>query len=94
MRSRSYDTASNIYTAITSDKILREYTVVITGRYGPTGKTTLCKLLVNAGINAIEISEILNNRIIYLDKNSNDILIDDDNKIVLVVLNRLRSAIE
>lgn len=94
MRSRSYDTASNIYSAIVSNQTLREYTVVITGRYGPTGKTTLCKLLVNAGINAIEISETLNNRVIYLYKNDNDVLIDDDNKIVLVVLNRIRSNIE
>ena len=94
MRSRSYDTASNIYSAIVSNQTLREYTVVIAGRYGPTGKTTLCKLLVNAGINAIEISETLNNRVTYLYKNDNDVLIDDDNKIVLVVLNRIRSNIE
>lgn len=90
MRSRTYETASIICREIMNDQTLKDYTVIITGKPGPTGKTTLCKLLVNAGINAIEISELLYTNVAYLLENDNMVTIDDEDKIVLVILNRLR----
>ena len=90
MRSRTYETASIICREIIKDQTLKDYTVIITGKLGPTGKTTLCRLLVNAGINAIEISELLYTNVVYLLENDNMVTIDDENKIVLVILNRLR----
>ena len=90
MRSRTYETASIICRKIMNDQTLKDYTVIITGKPGPTGKTTLCKLLVNAGINAIEISELLYTNVAYLLENDNMVTIDDENKTVLVILNRLR----
>lgn len=90
MRSRTYETASIICREIIHDPTLKDYTIIITGRPGPTGKTTLCKLLVNAGLNAVEISELLYTNVVYLLENDNTMTIDDENKIVLVILNRLR----
>ena len=90
MKRREYGTASDIYRAIVGDQFLKDYTVVITGKTGPTGKTTLCKLLVNAGVKAIEISEILNDQVEYLYEYGNEMNVDNENKTVLVVLNRVR----
>ena len=90
MRSRTYETASIIYREILKDPTLKDYTIIITGKPGPTGKTTLCKLLVNAGLNAVEISESLYTRVVYLLKSDNEVVIDEENKTVLVILNRLR----
>ena len=90
MKSRTYDTASIICREIMNDPTLKDYTVIITGKPGPTGKTTLCKLLANAGMNAIEISEILYTHVVYLLEDDNTVTIDEENKIVLVMLNRLR----
>lgn len=83
-------TATDIFRQIVSSHFIKDYTVIITGRTGPTGKTTLCKLLNNAGVRAIEISESLNYHVDYLDMYENEMIIDDENKIVLVVLNRRR----
>ena len=90
MKRREYGTASDIYRAIVGDQFLKDYTVVITGKTGPTGKTTLCKLLVNAGVKAIEISEILNDQVEYLYEYGNEMIVDNENKTILVVLNRVR----
>lgn len=90
MINRTYRTASDIYREIVGDPRLQDYTVVIIGTPGPTGKTTLCKLLISAGIKAIDISESLDSHVAYLYPNDNDIDIDWENKIVLVILNRLR----
>lgn len=91
MKTRTYETASIIYREIIKKPSFKDYTVIITGKPGPTGKTTLCKLLVNAGINAIEISEILYGNVVYLLENDNTMAIDEENKIILVILNRLRN---
>lgn len=90
MNNKEYGTATDIYRSIIRNQFLKDYTVIITGKTGPTGKTTLCKLLNNAGINAIDISESLNSYVNYSNDNRNYKTIDKDNKIVLVVLNRLR----
>ena len=90
MNTREYKTASDIYRTIVDNQFLKNYTVIITGSTGPTGKTTLCKLLVNAGIRAIEISEILNEHVEYDCLYSNCMTVDECNETVLVVLNRVR----
>ena len=90
MNRKEYRTATDVYRAIVGNQFLKDYTVIITGRTGPTGKTTLCKLLNNAGVRAIEISESLNDQVDYLFNYENDMIIDEENRTVLVVLNRLR----
>ena len=94
---REYKTASDVYKAIVSDEILKSFTVVVTGRYGPTGKTTLCKLLVNAGVNAIELSENLVSTYalpMHRDNTKNKIVIHPNYETIIVVLDRLRSSEE
>ena len=95
MNNREYRTAADVYRAIVGNQFLKDYTVIITGKTGPTGKTTLCKLLNNAGVRAIEISEDLNFYVEYSTKsNKNNVIINEFNETVLVVLNRLRSSEE
>ena len=91
MNNKKYNTASDVYRAIVNDSKLKDFTVVIAGEPGPTGKTTLCKVLVGAGVRAIDISEVLDNHVEYLCKYENDVDVDWENKIVLVILNRYRS---
>ena len=91
MNNREYRTAADVYRAIVGNQFLKDYTVIITGKTGPTGKTTLCKLLVSAGVRAIEISEDLNFHVRYSDDNKNEMIVNEFNETVLVVLNRLRS---
>lgn len=91
MNNREYRTASDIYRVIVRSQFLKNYTVIITGKTGPTGKTTLCKLLVNAGVRAFDISESLNDHVNYSFRNDqNDMIVDEENETVLVILNRLR----
>lgn len=88
---RKFSTATDIYMEIVGSQVLKDYTVIIAGKTGPTGKTTLCKLLINAGVRAIEISESLNNYVDYtIRNNQNDMIINEENETVLVILNRLR----
>lgn len=88
---RKFSTATDIYREIVGSQVLKDYTVIIAGKTGPTGKTTLCKLLINAGVRAIEISESLNNYVDYtIRNNQNDMIINEENETVLVILNRLR----
>ena len=93
MNRKEYRTATDVYRAIVGNQFLKDYTVIITGRTGPTGKTTLCKLLNNAGVRAIEISEDLNFYVEY-SNNKNNVIVKEFNETVLVVLNRLRSSEE
>lgn len=87
---REYRTGSDIYREIVGSHYLKHYTVIITGRTGPTGKTTLCRLLVNAGVDAIDISENLNSYVQYSNDSRNAMIINDDNSSILVILNRSR----
>lgn len=90
MDRREYRTASDIYKAIVGNQTLKSYTVVITGKSGPTGKTTLCSLLNNAGVKVVDISNDLNQCVKYANGYGNEMLINYDNETVLVVLNRFR----
>lgn len=73
------------------DEILREphykdYTCIILGQTGPTGKTWLWDQLKSKGINAVEISEGLLGLVGYTD-DRNHCLINDFHKTIVIVLN-------
>lgn len=65
----------------------REYTYIILGRSGPTGKTWLCNELKVHGLNAVEISEDIFDLVHYKD-DENHCTIDDFRKCVVIVLNQ------
>lgn len=64
----------------------KDYTYIILGHPGPTGKTHLCDALKSRGYNAIEISEQVGNLVSYKDS-KNHYEIDRINKTVTIVLN-------
>lgn len=81
----------------TPDKILidihrhlnnpHEYTYIIMGKPGPTGKTWLCDKLRQRGYNACEVSESLCWLIDYHD-NNNHYLIKNEYRVVVIILNQ------
>ena len=68
-------------------KFPKDYTYVILGRVGPTGKTWLTKELNNRGYKAFDLTESMYNLIDY-PNDSNDYRIDQWQKFVTIVLNR------
>lgn len=89
MNRKEYRTATDICRAIMHSHFLKDYTVIITGKTGPTGKTTLCKLLESVGVKAFEISEDLNFYVDYTHMGDKNIMIVNEfNESILVVLNR------
>lgn len=69
-------------------RIREEYTYVILGQTGPTGKSWITQKLKEIGCNAVEISEYVNQRISYpIDGNS--CTFDDINKTCVIILNNL-----
>lgn len=69
---------------------LKDYTFIILGRPGPTGKTWLRQALKLRGLNAIEITSSIYNLTSYTD-DYNHCVIDHDQKNVVVILNRCLS---
>ena len=65
----------------------RDYTYIICGRSGPTGKTWLWNCLKEHGFNAIEISEDVIGLINYRD-DKNHFIVNSANKSVLIILNK------
>lgn len=69
-----------------------EYTVIILGRPGPTGKTWLATKLLEQGYRAIDISElpeVYRNITFREDCKDEDYFgFDDDKKVVIVMLNK------
>lgn len=64
-----------------------EYTYIILGKQGPTGKTWLCDHLRNADYRAFEISMDINNLVNYTD-DKNHYIIDGIEKTITIILNR------
>lgn len=67
----------------------KEYTFIIFGKSGPTGKSTLCKELRDKGYNAFDISEdvcAMCNCSIY--SNEDGYIVDLNRKMFLIVLNK------
>lgn len=66
----------------------KEYTYIVLGRPGRTGKTWLYRGLIQAGFTAFEISEDVCNLVDYRD-NKNHFIVDKIYKKVIIVLNEL-----
>ena len=83
-------TPSRILRHIINDRFgnAKEYTYIILGNTGPTGKTWICNGLRLHGFTAFEITEGIFNLVDYRD-NKNHYIVDDVNKQVLIVLNHL-----
>ena len=65
----------------------KDWTYIIFGRGGPTGKTYLCNRLRKNGHNAFELSEGIIALVDYLDS-SNHYLVYEQNKCVVIILNK------
>lgn len=64
-----------------------DYTCVILGRSGPTGKTRLRNHLIEEGYNAVELSEDIISLVDYRD-DKNHFIVNRMQKMVIIVLNR------
>ena len=71
-----------------SDVDRNDYTIVITGRIGPTGKTWLCNELVKKGYKAMENSQLTMSKLLT-DDGMNHVFVDNDAKLVTIVLNEI-----
>lgn len=71
----------------TSNDMYKNYTYIILGRPGPTGKTWLTTELKKAGYNAMELSEFVGELIRY-DDDRNHIRFDPIDDVVIIVLNK------
>lgn len=69
------------------NRVSKNFTVIIMGRPGPTGKTHLYYLLKKQGFNAIELSENLGGLVDYID-DKNHYEIDYMNQLVIIILNK------
>lgn len=65
----------------------KDYTYIILGRSGPTGKSWLRYRLIEAGYNAVELSEDIIWLVEYTD-DKNHFIVNHMQKMVLIVLNR------
>lgn len=80
-------TATKVYEHIlNSGEIAKEFTYIILGRSGPTGKTRLLKRLLDREFKAFEITESIFDVIDYTDAN-NHFIVDPYYKKVVIVLN-------
>lgn len=59
IRDYSGASPSELYRAIVTAFDADKYTYIITGRSGPTGKSTLCNMLKELGLQAFEITELI-----------------------------------
>lgn len=89
MKSMNGVSANRIVIDIMRDTLgdAREYTYIILGRPGSTGKTWLCSELRYHGFNAFEISEDIWELVRYNDE-ENHVIVDDFKKQVVIVLNQ------
>jgi hypothetical protein len=65
-----------------------EFTYIIIGRSGPTGKTWLCSKLNACGYKAIEISEDIYHFVDYID-DKNHFHVNNAKKYVVIGMNKL-----
>lgn len=75
------------YVTKIGDANLKDYTYIILGQPGPTGKTWLTAELLGHGFKAFEITNEVFDLVLYRD-DKNHFIVDDDNKKVVIVLNR------
>lgn len=77
---------SKILDEILIEPHYKDYTRVILGKNGPTGKTWLWNQMKSKGFNVIEISEPLLRLVNYTD-DRNHVLVNDFHKVILIALN-------
>ena len=65
----------------------KDYTYIIAGKPGPTGKTWLCQRFILDGYKAVEITQSLMFTCNYL-YDHNEYHINPDNRTVVIILNR------
>lgn len=83
-----YDrSASYIFDEIKSSPFLKDYTFIITGKIGPTGKTWLTNKLRESGYTAIEITDQLYTLVDYIFPDRNAVHFDRINRTAVIVLN-------
>lgn len=82
-----YLSPSRILYEILREPYIKDYTYIISGRPGPTGKTWLSYKLESNEYKVVEISEKMYNLVHYEDAD-NHCLVDDFRKAVIIVLNR------
>ena len=70
----------------------KDYTYMIMGNCGPTGKTWLCEGLRQYGYNAVDLNDIIFNYVIYRYR-GNHYHIDHRNKTVIIVLNKFLEGV-
>lgn len=74
---------------IRHDKVKRDtFTILITGRIGPTGKSWLCNELCKIGYKAMEMSPFFHS-LQMRDDGVNHVVVDDSTNQVIVVLNEI-----
>lgn len=83
----TYLSPSRILHEILRDPYIRDYTYVILGRSGPTGKTWLWDKLKSNGFEVLELSETIYKLVNYADSD-NHVLVDDLHKAIVIILNR------
>lgn len=78
-----------------NDRIKRgTFTIIITGRIGPTGKTWLCQELCKCGYKAFELTSAARSLLFKDDDGMNHLVVDEGEKQVVVVLNEILTMYE
>jgi hypothetical protein len=90
-RLKGYVNPLDILKRITrNDRIKRDtFTIIITGRFGPTGKTWLCQELCKCGYKAFELTSAARSLMFRDDDGMNHLVVDEGEKQVVVVLNEI-----
>lgn len=89
--SEIFDVITKMPKKFSNDKFFEDYTIVITGKPGPTGKTSLCKTFNSVGFKAIELTEMLDmNNLVDFKDDKNHVLVDNGQKVILIVLNKIK----
>ena len=70
------------------NKYPKDYTYLILGQVGPTGKTWLTNELIHHGYNAFDLTETLYDQLDYRNPDDNICTVDHIQKFVTIVLNR------
>ena len=79
--------SSDIAKIITECDPVKEFTYIILGETGETGKTSLCTWLRDMGYTAFEIAEEINDKVYYLD-DQNRLRIDATRMKAVIILNK------
>ena len=81
-------TSKTLLDRIVESETSKEYTYIITGKVGPTGKSWLCRELKSRGYNALEINESLT-AFCHMEFHDdyNHYIINEREKLMIIILN-------